>query len=343
MPDHYLVRCLRQFDEVSRAKYEKPFNLKAIENEIRFLRQPKRKLRVSDLACFRDKDHWWFERYWVLPSSADVDPHLADKTFDFWELSKNTENTPKERAIIEDLLSAFRSIELVSIILRFLCPESFGILSPPVERVLAVERGRDAVGTYLNYLRNLHEIRDHYKGLPRAADADMALWVLHEKCFATQPADPVIKHEYEKDGFLRQLRTANLVAPLKGLPLPRLAEALEKVRNDLAGLVGCYAFEEGLRKRAELEGLRLTKRDERGCVKPLDLVEIINTLHGRKIITAIDARKWHVLREIRNKVFHAEIDAPSEDEIQALVQEVIEIDVCNRDIERTRQSKIKKT
>jgi len=42
-------------------------------------------------------------------------------------------------------------------------------------------------------------------------------------------------------------------------------------------------------------------------------------------------------------VFHAEIDAPSEDEIQALVQEVIEIDVCNRDIERTRQSKIKKT
>ncbi|MBA5867917.1 MAG: hypothetical protein GDA67_14580 [Nitrospira sp. CR1.3] len=339
MPDHYLVRCLRQFEEVSRTKYGKPFHLKAIEEKIRFLRQPKRKLRVSDLACFRDKDNWWFERYWVLPSSADVDPHLADQTFDFWELSKNTEGTPKERAIIEDLLTAFRSIELVSIILRFLCPESFGILSPPVERFLATERGRDAVATYLNYLRNIREIRDRHKGLPRAADVDMAVWVLHEKCFTIPVDDPAIKHEYEQDGFLRQLRTANLVAPLRGLSLPRLAEALENVRNDLAGLVGCYAFEEGLRKRAELEGLCLTRRDEGGCVKPLELVEIINKLHGRKIINAIDARRWHGLREIRNKVFHAEIDAPSEDEIQALVQEVIEIDVSNRDIERTRQSK----
>ena len=151
MPDHYLVRCLKQFEEVSRTKYDgKSFNLEAIEDDVRTLRQARRKLKVSDLESFRNKDHWWFERYWVLPSSTDVDPRLEDKTFDFHQLSKNNEDTHKEQAVINDLLSAFRSIELVSIILRFIRPESFGILSPPVERVLDVRRGSGAVETYMN-------------------------------------------------------------------------------------------------------------------------------------------------------------------------------------------------
>ncbi len=342
MPDHYLARCLKQFEEVSRTKYDgKSFNLEAIEDDVRTLRQARRKLRVSDLESFRNKDHWWFERYWVLPSSADVDLHLKDKTFDFHQLSKNNEDTHKERAVISDLLSAFRSIELVSIILRFIRPESFGILSPPVERVLDVRRGSDAIETYINYLRDLRKIRDHYEGLPRAADADKALWVLHEKCFPEPPEDPAMKHEYERDAFMQRLRAANLVAPLEGLSLPRLAEALETVRNDLAGLVGCYAFEDGVRRRGELENIALTERDERG--KPIDLHKIIDELRDRGVISSLIAGNWHRLQGIRNKVFHAKIAAPQSAEIRDLVQEVIEIDASNRDIERARQTKSKKT
>jgi hypothetical protein len=330
MPDHYLVRCLRQFEEVSRAKYDgKSFNLEAIEKDVSALRT-KRKIRVSDLDPFRKKDNWWFERYWVLPSSADVDPHLEHKSFDFHQLSKNNEDTPKERAVINDLLSAFRSIELVSIILRFIRPESFGILSPPVERVLDVRRGGDAVETYINYLRDLRKIRENIPGLLRAADADKALWVLHEKCFTSPLEDPSIKQEYEQDRFMLQLRAENLVAPLNGLPLPRLAVALETARNDLAGLVGCYAFEEGVRKRAKLRHLPLTKRDEHGKTKPIDLKEIIDTLHDCKAIDDITAGKWHMFRGIRNKVFHAEGAALTPAELRKLVQEVIEIDVSNR-------------
>lgn len=344
MPDHYLVRCLKQFEEVSRTKYDgKSFNLEAIEDDVRTLRQIRRKLKVSDLESFRNKDHWWFERYWVLPSSADVDPHLEDKTFDFHQLSKNNEDTHKERAVINDLLLAFRSIELVSIILRFIRPESFGILSPPVERVLDVRRGSDAVETYTNYLRDLRKIRDRYEGLPRAADADKALWVLHEKCFSEPPEDPAMKQDYERDVFMQRLRAANLVAPLEGLSLPRLAEALETVRNDLAGLVSCYAFEAGVRERAKLESLSLTKRDSHGKIIDLKLNEIIDELRDRKVISNIIAGNWHRLQGIRNKVFHAMVLAPTEGEIRALVREVIEIDVSNREIERTRQSKIKKT
>ena len=344
MPDHYLVRCLKQFEEVSRTKYDgKSFNLEAIEDDVRTLRQARRKLKVSDLESFRNKDHWWFERYWVLPSSTDVDPHLEDKTFDFHQLSKNNEDTHKERAVINDLLSAFRSIELVSIILRFIRPESFGILSPPVERVLDVRRGSGAVETYIYYLRDLRKIRDHYEGLPRAADADKALWVLHEKCFSEPPEDPAMKQEYERDVFMQRLRAANLVAPLESLSLPRLAEALETVRNDLAGLVGCYAFEDGVHKRAELNKIPLIAKDSSGRIVNRKMHEIIDELRNRKVISDLTAGIWRRLQGIRNDVFHAKVTAPTERDIRDLVQEVIEIDVSNRDIERTRQSKVKKT
>lgn len=339
MPDHYLVRCLKQFEEVSQKKYGKPFNLKAIEEDVRTLRHARRKLTVSDLDCFRNKDHWWFERYWVLPPATDVDPHLEGKTFDFHQLSKKNEGSSREQAVIESLLAAFRSIELVSIILRFVRPESFGILSPPIERVLDVRRGSNAVETYLNYLDNLRRLRDHYAGLPRAADADMALWMLHEKCFTVPPEDPSIKQEYEQDPFMLRLRAENLVAPLNGLPLPRLAEALETVRNDLAGLVGCYAFEEGVRQRAQLKGLPLTKSDEHGKPKSMNLREIIDTLRDRKVIDAMTAGTWHRLREIRNKEFHAEVAALSARDTRDLVQEVLKIDAENRKLQRLRRTK----
>ncbi len=330
MPDHYLVRCLKQFEDVSRTKYEKPFNLKAIEDDVRILRQARRKLKVCDLEFFRNKGHWWFERYWVLPSSADVDPHLENKTFDFHQLSKNNEGTSKERVVIEGLLTAFRSIELVSIILRFIRPESFGILSPPVERVLNVQRGSDAVETYLNYLDDLREIRSHCEGLPRAADVDMALWVLHEKCFSDPPEDIAMRQEYEQDVFMQRLRTANIVAPLDGLSLPRMAEALETVRNDLAGLVGCYAFEAGVRERAELESIHLTKRGGNGKIIYRKLNEIIDELRDRRVISDFIAGNWHRLQDIRNKVFHAKVAAPTEVEIRDLVQEVLKIDASNK-------------
>ncbi len=71
-------------------------------------------------------------RYWVLPPSADVASHLEGKTFDFPQLSQKNEGASRARVGVESLLAAFRSIELVSIILRLIRPESFGILNLPL-------------------------------------------------------------------------------------------------------------------------------------------------------------------------------------------------------------------
>src|SRR6185312_6184540 len=112
--------------------------------------------------------------------------------------------------LIGSLLEVFKSIELVSIILRFVRPEDYGIISSPVERVLDSRRESNRVATYLAYLKDLRKVASNY-GFRRAADADVALLMLHEKCFGSEP-DHRIRREYEDDFVMRRIRAANLLA-----------------------------------------------------------------------------------------------------------------------------------
>jgi hypothetical protein len=74
----------------------------------------------------------WFQKHWVLPPEHHVTRALKDRSFDFRRL-------PNEEAdLIASLLRVFKSIELVSIILRFVKPENYGIINPPGEKILDV-------------------------------------------------------------------------------------------------------------------------------------------------------------------------------------------------------------
>jgi hypothetical protein len=323
----YLHTCLERFEKVSEERYGWPFNLKAIEDDVRHLRS-KRKITSQDLLYFTNPERWWFDHFWVLPTSTQVDALLEKATFDFHQLSPGNEGSKKERQTIESLLEVFRSIELVSIILRFVRPESFGIVSPPVEQVLSVRRGFDAAETYLHYLSDLRAIRDHYKFV-RAADADMALWVLHYFCFTVPPINAAIKQEFNKDPFLLRIQAKNLVAPLSEITLSRLAQALASVRVDLAGLVGAYSFESAIRERAIIKGVPLTARNERGKLYDLDLEAIVNALHEKHQIDGLTAGKWNRFRLVRNKVIHGKLTAPSAAELRDLIDEVLSIEQGN--------------
>ena len=323
----YLHTCLGQFEEVSKARYGWPFDLKGIEDDVKHLRS-KKKITSRDLVYFTDPKRWWFDRFWVVPTPTQVEALLEKATFDFHQLSRGNEGSAKESQTIKSLLDIFRSIELVSIILRFVRPESFGIISPPVEQVLSVCRGFDAGQTYSHYLGDLRAIRDHYE-FQRAADADMALWVLHYFCFTTPPKSAAIKQDFNKDRFMLNIRAKNLVAPLSELPLSRLAQALETVRDDLAGLVGAHSFESAIRERALIRGVTVTAKNERGKTYPLDLEAVINALRDEHHIDNLTAGKWHRLRLVRNKVIHGKLTAPSAPEIRDLVDEVLSIEQGN--------------
>ena len=333
MPKNYLHSCLNQFPEVSKKLWGKPFDLKTLEEKVKVLKSGK--VRINDIlehfGYFQNTELWWFNKYWILPSLNDLSPEQQKKTFSFSQLSRGN-----EKEVTQDLLSVFRHIELVSIILRFICPDSFGILSPPVEHVLALRRGGNAVETYLNYLCDLRFVRDEYK-FKTAAEADKALWVLHHKCYDNSRNDPKIKQAFEKDELMLQLRAKNLVAPLSDISLAWRTIAFHTIDNDLTVLIGCYALEKYVKelaivekvekeakRSAEKEGKKGPTLDDR--IKALDnkgKLFFLTLGHGNlDYLSNLD-----YLRKIRNDVFHGEKIAEIEQEkIRWLVETVLKLE-----------------
>ena len=303
--DTYLQVCLNTFSEVSEKKYGRPFNFRAIEISVGQLRG-KKPLTDIDLQYFESSKHWWFKDYWAFPPQDRIVSALRDKRFNFWQLPKNEAQT------LRDLLDAFKSIELVSIILRFVRPEHYGIISSPVERVLDVRRGSNAVETYLNYIGDLRNIREEYS-LPRVADVTMALWVLHERCFGALQ-DSEIKGLYFNDSFMLRLRAKNLVGPLSQLSHSQLAQALENVHPDLAGLIACYRFEILIREIAQrLKVVELGSR--------LKLSDVIDRLANGGKIDSLRKATWTCLYRIRNGYFHEDRE-PNDKQRADLIGEV---------------------
>ncbi len=153
---HYLKSCLKEFPEICKKKYGVVFDLASIERKVADLRRQS-PLTYKDLKNFESPEHWRFTRFWVFPPEEQLGPALKGVTFDFWNLPGK-----KEENLIRELLHAFKAIELVSIILRFIRPENYAIFSSPTERLLDSRRGRDPVETYVNYLTDLRSIRKQY-------------------------------------------------------------------------------------------------------------------------------------------------------------------------------------
>lgn len=332
MAENYLHECLGQFPEVSKKRWEegKPFDLEVLEKKVKGLRS--REVSVQDIhrhfdQYFKDTEHWWFDKHWLLPSLNDLSQKQQERTFSFHQLSKKN-----EKKVIRDLLEVFRHIELVSIILRFIRPDFFGILSPPVEHVLSLRRGKDHVETYLNYLDDLRSIRDESKfGLNTAAEADMALWVLEHKCHVEEMKDERIKKEFEKDEFMLQLRAKNLVAPLRDISLARRAIAFHTIDNDLAALTGCYALEKYVAKLAIIEKVeedakrlaKLAKKERPTLEHRIKALES----KGKLSFLPLGSGDLKYLRDLRNRVFHGEeISKIGGKKLEWLVETVLKLE-----------------
>ena len=305
---NYLQKCFYAFREISEKKYGTPFNLPAIEQAVSSLRNSKKPLTFSQLHYFMNPSHWWFERYWVWPPEEHVGPGLGKIRFNLRELSARN-----EKEVIRQLLDVFKSIELASIILRFIHPKNYGILSTPVERVLNIPRGLDAVETYLNYLDDLRAITRHYN-FKRSADADMALWVLHEKCFG-EHLDHEIKLEFDNDSYMNEVLAKNLLSPLLKMSAGQLARALKTVKTDLAEIISCISFEHLVKEFSQA----------RGAGKMGKLSEVIKRLNERGLIGGDRYLKWKMFRDIRNDLFH-EKKRPTSRQLDELVRELEQLE-----------------
>lgn len=253
----YLHTCLALHSELTEILYKRRQDIKKIEKATAQIRSSRR-LAYEDLKKILDREVWNADMFGYWPQRQEIEPILESTDWDFWNLPK------KEEKAIADLLAVFHQIEPVSVIMRFIAPQEYGIISPPVEKVLGInsfgshsENHRTSLRnphlekyrTYLNDLRNLKEV----KGFSRAADVDMALWVLQmgvleERLKGDENYD-ALREGFWQDAELRKIQVRNLTGRLfdeSVMSRLELAEALVVTDVRAAGQIAGIEFERSM-------------------------------------------------------------------------------------------------
>ncbi len=238
----YLHRCLDLFGETMEKRYGRRPDYAGLEHVLDPVRQGTRPFSFRDLETIQHPKYGDFRQFWRFPSEGDIARETG------WDpLSRLIQRLPlDEETTLRRLHAAFKYVQSVSVVLRFVRPDQYGIISSPVEKVLEVRRGATEVETYLHYLKDLRDVRDHY-GFERAADADMALWVLQERVLLTY-RDPDLLAAYRADSWLQERRSLNLLAEMGDMDDPlEMARALADVSRTPAAMLAATEFERRLR------------------------------------------------------------------------------------------------
>ena len=310
----YLHDCLALHGQVTEIRDGRGQDLFRIEDETNDVQSTCR-LTYDDIEKIRNSRIWNADTFGYWPSRSEVESILESSEWNFRELPDN------EKQVIEDLVETFHQIELVSVILRFVVPRHYGILSPPVEKVLGIGPFRRHSDKYLACLRDLRKIRDA-GGFRSAAEVDMALWVLQVGILD----DDLLKQDlpeddyesllsgFRNDSVLREIRVGNLTRQLfSEMSRAHLAEALLATDVNLAGQLAGIQFEQDVKK------LMGAKPDD----KLADLVGALlrnpEVLRSIGQIPNLRGDFWRKAVMTRNKAVHLN-PPPRKDDVMKLVE-----------------------
>jgi hypothetical protein len=251
------------------------------------------------LEIIEDPDSGWDYPKWWPRLSAQLEQPIPLPTHIYSQQGK--------RAAVKSLHEAIKNIEIVSVILRFMCPDVFGIFSPPVASFLHVSPLPSPIETYLMYLNVLKSFVEHYKVLKRVADIDMAMWsaahLVHDPAYAS------LKEEMYGDEFFHDIRLRNLVKGLEGFwrrtGMQRLIFARVFLERDyvLAAVIVARVYEPVLREMMEYYGLL------KSVSQKIDLASV-QQLERRSEIESLGFRQGELaaLWKLRNKAVHGDLD-----------------------------------
>ena len=261
----YLHDCHALHGRVTEILYGHKQDIHMIQDRLAHVRSSRR-LTYDDVEKIRDSDVWNADMFGYWPPQSDIEALLRSTEWDFWNLPK------REDRAINSLLEIFRQIEPVSVILRLVVPEHYGILSPPVEMLLGIGPSRRHKDKYMTYLGDLRRIRNDC-AFTTAAEVDMALWVLQVGVLDGLLKNRLDEHQYEdlqeafqQDIRLREIRVGNLTRQLfNDMSRIELAEALLATNVELAGQIAGIELEKqtgqligakAVRKTVEADGRR---------------------------------------------------------------------------------------
>ena len=264
----YLHECLERHGEVSRALYGSRQDLQAIERLSARVVDAGR-LRFEDVEAIKHAGFWHGRTFWQWPTHEEFKDRCETGAIEpLWSLPK------RRNAIVDQLLGVFRHIEPVSVVLRFIDPENFGILSAPVEKILEVGPAHRPRQKYLKYVTDLRSLRRE-RLFNTTAEVDMALWVMSEVIDANRSGSEWLRNVvpesdrwisgFWEDRALREIRVANLTSSLFGtMTMPQFAEALvprdaRRTKGDqvhLAGRIAAIEFEAAVMQVSRLSSAR---------------------------------------------------------------------------------------
>jgi len=161
-----LKQLLPLYDEIGRLKYGGTLNFPQLIKLMEPVRQGQEEFGLKHLEII--KRDQLFPAWWKMP---ELRPQEIDS---LKGLFKNIQ--PKDTGLIQKLFEIFKNIEIMSCLLRIMCPAHYGIYSAPVENLLSI-KAETPVKKYLCYLDDLSELKESY-GFATSAEVDMALWAL---------------------------------------------------------------------------------------------------------------------------------------------------------------------
>jgi len=288
---NYVQESLEYFPKLTSLMFGWEYNMAEIEKKVSNIKENDR-LESKDLLSIRDAKEWNYKRFWPnIVSFIDLEQPINGIFKLGWEGRKKT---------ISTLYKKFLNIEVVSVILRFVDPQNYAIISPPVENFFSLQPKDDHVEYYIHYLTLLKKTSRRFQMQNSLAKVDMALWSLtyilknwSYKRFRAEWTEEdkskieLIIHIYNNDMFFRKMR---LIEALKQAyqdigekwgKLDRivLADCLdsEVIDPELAMIIISYSFENFLWKIIEETG----EADKYRNIRPRRIW--IDKLSGKKI------------------------------------------------------------
>ena len=308
----YLHKCAELHLEVTERRFGRRQDLDEIERAVAHVLSSRR-FTYDDIERIRDSRIWDADLFGYWPSRTEFESIIHSAEWDFWYLPQG------EKKAIATLLKVFRRIETASVVLRFIAPSHYGILSPPVETILGLGPYRRLGDRYKAYLRNLRALQRD-RGLASVAMTDMALWVLQvgvvDGLLRGHAEYETLQVAYSADSKLRAIQVGNLARRLfEEMSRPDLAEALLDTNLELAGQIAAIEFERAVKEVADASFKRPSQPQPR-----FELWKAVRDLRHERRLGKEVADRWRDAIRTRNRVIHRDDPLPTERKINSLIE-----------------------
>lgn len=307
------------FDNVAKDNNRITLGLNNLEKKLKPVRDGLKELSLKHIRTI--EEDLGFITWWRMP------PIKERELEDFKGIFKNL--APFNKDVISKLYDLLKNIELVSVLLRCICPENYGILSPPVEDILNIP-GKDSEEKYINYLQDLKRLEGHY-GFSKIAKVDMALWTLAEVINT-----PKLRRHYLYSEYYKAYK--NTVNPVKKImaknSLKRISEEEPLYKSELfldsdyemAGLIACKELDLCIKDLCRKNKVKLIKERKAKGVIYYRFRGLLNELAVRGYIKKEEKEilmDWW--ESLRNPLMHESIVAKriSEEDVKEMIAGII--------------------